>query len=114
MTDLPWMPFWVRDFRGSRNVQRMSMQEVGTYLMLLLEEWENGPLEDDPDALAVIVRSEPNIVRTTLERCFTNVGGRWENERLEGVRAEQVAKLEKFKRAGKASGRARRKAKQGQ
>lgn len=106
--NLPWFPFWVRDFLTSRTVAAMSMEEVGVYIMLLCQQWEDGPIPNDPDSIARIIRADPNVVRTTLERCFNVVQDRWQNDRLEKVREEQQEKAEKYSRAGRASGRARR------
>ena len=107
----PWFPFWVRDFLTSRTVAFLNMEEVGVYIMLLCHEWEDGPLPDNAEFLARLIRADLNTVQAVLEQCFTRVESEWVNERLEGVRAEQEDRREKAVKAGKASARARRKSK---
>lgn len=113
MTDfrMPWFPFWVDDFLTSRTVAFLNMEEVGVYLLLLCNEWKDGPLPDDPGFLGRLIRADPNTVRTVLEQCFNNVPEGWVSERLELERDEQQKKHAKRVSAGKASGRARRKPK---
>lgn len=106
--DLPWVPIWVDDFRGSRTVATMTDLELGVYVKLLLEEWKNGPLPPSPETIAHIVRSDPEVVAAVLDAAFVCDGDAWRNERLEHEWGEQHAKYQKKVRAGKASGTARR------
>lgn len=107
--DLPWMPIWVNDFLTSRKVAVMSAEQVGVYFLLLLSQWKDGAIPDADETLEAITKNAPlNVVRTTLERCFEERSGGWVNARLEEVRAEQLKRLERFREAGKASGKARK------
>lgn len=72
MSDLPWFPFWVDDFRLSRGVRRMSMEAVGLYILVLCELWDGGPLPDDVRAVADL-----------LGRPIESVQGPWEEVRRE-------------------------------
>ena len=65
----------------------------GIFIDLLCLQWENGPLEDDPDAVAAMVGGDPAKVRelwSLVRAKFTNDGappGMMLNRRLEEVRA---------------------------
>lgn len=54
----PAFQFYVKEWRSSRSIMRMSMAERGMYLEMLLEQWENLALPDSPD------------------ECFQIIGGR--------------------------------------
>lgn len=109
--NMPWFKFWVGDFITSRRVAALTMEEVGVYVMLLCNEWKDGPLPDNPELLARMIRTDPNTVRGVLEQCFSATENGWENERLEAERDAAREKHQKRVKAGKASGRARRKRK---
>lgn len=51
----PAFQFYVKEWRSSRAIQRMSMAERGMYLEMLMEQWENLSLPDDPRAVADLI-----------------------------------------------------------
>jgi uncharacterized protein YdaU (DUF1376 family) len=51
----PAFQLYVKDWRSSRSVMRMSFAERGMYLEMLLEQWESLSLPDDPRAVARII-----------------------------------------------------------
>jgi uncharacterized protein YdaU (DUF1376 family) len=51
---LPFLRWYVTDYRASRRVQRLSWQERGIYRELLDECWIEGSIPDDIDRLAEI------------------------------------------------------------
>ena len=105
---LPWFPLYVDRFRSSRRTMRMSSSSVGIFVLLLMEEWVNGPIPDDDDALAFIGRNTNEGVREVLKSCFVLTADGWVNEPLEGLRSEQEAKHSRRVEAGKKGGRPRK------
>jgi len=107
--DLPWFPFWVADFIGSRTVRTMKPEEVGVYILLLASQWMDGPIPDEPEIWPALTNNaDLNTVQAVLKRCFYNDGKSFLNLRLEDVRERQI-KLHAGKvRAGMASAKARR------
>jgi uncharacterized protein YdaU (DUF1376 family) len=81
----------------------MDAEQVGIYLLLLCEQWDHGPIPNDPEEIADITRTKPGYSQAmaTLERCFSLTDYGWINERLELIRGEQTAKSERLSLAGK-------------
>lgn len=86
-------PFDVKDWRGSRAVQRMSFSERGVYFDMMLEQWDHGPLPDDPqqvaDAIASTDTHQAEVLAAwpVVRRKFVEVApGRIQNQRLERAR----------------------------
>lgn len=48
-----WMPFYVGDYLA--DTTRLTLEQHGAYLKLILDYWRNGPPPDDDVALALIV-----------------------------------------------------------
>lgn len=48
----PAFQFYVKEWRSSRAVQRMTFAQRGMYLEMLIEQWDKGSLPDDPAACA--------------------------------------------------------------
>lgn len=86
----------------------MKDKHVGVYWMLLMDEWMSGPLENDLDALADFARSDTETVEAVLDLAFELTSEGWVNERLEEIRAEQIAKHNRRSAAGKQGGRPRK------
>jgi uncharacterized protein YdaU (DUF1376 family) len=53
--EAPAFQFYVKEWRSSRTVQRMSYAERGMYMEMLTEQWENLSLPDDPNAVAELL-----------------------------------------------------------
>lgn len=104
METAPAFQFYVREWRSSRAVLRMSFAERGMYLEMLLEQWEKKSLPDNPDECAELIGGTPEEWRAawpTLRRKFvTDLAGRIYNVRLERVREE----LYRFKAIAQESG----------
>lgn len=112
MADLAWFPFYVGDFLSSRRTRTMTAEQVGVYLLLLCEQWDHGPIPDDPGEIEDICRVDRSQASAVLQRCFELTLGGWVNRRLEEIRAEQEEKRlrlsEAGRRGGVSSGHARR------
>ena len=102
MSDGIWVPLYPERFLSSRKVRRMDATDLGIYMSLLMEEWiEGGALPDDDNELAMAGRAPITDVRRVLDLCFLLTAEGWENDTLEGIRREQLDKLERARRSGK-------------
>lgn len=97
MSSWPWFPFYVDDFLASPKVQKMDLAEIGTYVLLLCEQWQEGFV--DPGNLPKSLRRQPQRVSKILKACFepTTVG--WVNLKLAELREGQDLKSRKAKAA---------------
>lgn len=108
--DLPWFPFYVRDFVRSRLVRSSPPEHIGIYVLLLCEQWENGPLPHDTADMARLVGVDADAMANAWQSLcarFAETEAGWVNERLMEVREEQERKHRVRSRAGKAGARAR-------
>lgn len=91
----PAFQFYARDWYASTRM--LGVYGRGIYIDLLALEWENGPLDDDPESIAELVGADPEQVRRLwpkLRAKFTDEGapfGKMINRRLEEVRSKQAA-----------------------
>jgi uncharacterized protein YdaU (DUF1376 family) len=99
----PWFPFYVNDFLASSKVRSMDAAEVGTYLLLMLEQWQEGIVKaDDMAELARKTKSTPEMVEKVLRTCFKKTRRGWFNVRLRELADGQDAKSGKAKASAKA------------
>ena len=104
MAEPQWFPFYVGDYL--RDTSRLTTEQHGAYLLLLFDQWANGPLPDDDLQLASIARLSVDRwlqVRPSLERFFRHEKGAWENRRVEIERDRAKGISVARKKAGKAS-----------
>lgn len=99
-----WLPLYVDRFLASKRVRRMNAEQVGVYFLLLLEQWDNGPIGDVDDDLELIGRAPVDTVRHVLNACFKMTKKGWRNDVLEDVRSEQHERAERLRRAGQIAG----------
>lgn len=101
---LPAFQFYVKEWRSSRAVMRMSFAERGMYLEMLLEQWENLSLPDDPTAVAELIGGAPrewSRAWDVLRRKFITLpDGRIQNIRLERCRVETKKFMDGASRGG--------------
>lgn len=118
---LPYLRWYVSDYRASRRVQRLTWQERGIYRELLDECWIEGCIPDDVERLAEIAGCPKGIMAeawTNLRPMFMPIEGMdgmyLANRRLETERSEDDAYRVKMSNAGRKGGLAKAsKAKQG-
>jgi len=101
-----WYPFFQRKFTSA--TQMFNAEEIGTYIVLLNYQWDNGGLPDDFSALCLLAKcSEPSIHKV-IKKFEKKSDGLFWNKRLEEVRKEQLLRYEKRSNAGKAGGLAKK------
>jgi hypothetical protein len=89
----PYLPFFYEAWRSSPRVRRMTFEQRGLYLALLVEQWDQrlGSLPAALDDLAALVQVEVTTLAAhwpVLRQCFTVTrGGRLRNPKLAAVRA---------------------------
>lgn len=98
-----WMPLYVDDYLG--DTQRLTCEQHGAYLLLILDYWRNGPPPDDDEVLMQITRLDRTRWkknRPAIASKFKVEQGAWNHSRIdrEKVRAGEIS--EKRKAAGKA------------
>ena len=85
----PWFPFFASDFAST--VRRWNTEEIGCYMLLLIEQWVNEDVPQDENELARIHPDIPKHWKTKLQRKFPN----GKNVRLEEVRADMMERSAK-------------------
>lgn len=107
----PAFQFYVKEWRSSRAVMRMTFAERGMYLEMLFEQWESYTLPDSPDECSELIGGTLDEWRAawpTLRRKFvSDVPGRIYNARLEKVRHERRAYEKWAKKNARKGGLAR-------
>lgn len=102
MSSMPWFPFYVDDFLASPKVQRMSVEEVGVYLLLLCQQHQEGAVEWPCERIPNALRGHEASVDYVLDECFEETAGGWVNPRLRSIHREQEEKSAKARRSAKA------------
>jgi uncharacterized protein YdaU (DUF1376 family) len=75
---LPFLRWYVTDYRASRRVQRLTWQERGLYRELLDECWIEGSIPDDMDRLAEIAGCPRGVMAeawANLKAMFKTIDG---------------------------------------
>nr|WP_053000378.1 DUF1376 domain-containing protein [Sphingomonas sp. Y57] len=96
-----WMPLYVGDYLG--DTQRLTTEQHGAYILLILDYWRNGPAPDDDAVLQSITKLDRTAWkrnRPALERLFRIVDGHWTHKRIE--REIENAKTNQDRRSSKA------------
>lgn len=118
---LPYLRWYVTDYRASRNANKLSWEERGLYRELLDECWVEGCIPDDAERLADIARCPRGVMAEAwpnIRHLFAPVEGLdgmyVTSRRLELERSEEDARRVRLSLAGAKGAQARlSKAKQG-
>lgn len=105
-----WMPLYIADYLA--DTTRLTTEQHGAYLLLIMDYWRNGALPDDDGALANITRltdAQWKKHRVALSRLFQIEGGEWRHKRIDNELARATANVEQRSAAGKASAAKRKK-----
>jgi len=113
MSKSPAFQFYVKDWLASTKVRLMNHAERGAYMDLMCHTWneEDCSLNNDDEELAILSGLNEKWLGRTAEKikaCFILKGSRLVHERLLAEREKQKMFSEKCKKAGMASGKARR------
>ncbi|MDP1598998.1 DUF1376 domain-containing protein [Phenylobacterium sp.] len=103
-----WMPIVIGDYL--KDTQRLTTEQHGAYLLLLMDYWVNGPPADDDEDLASITRLDAKTWkkhRPKLERFFKLADGRWRNKRADEELADASERKRKNTERASAGGRAK-------
>ena len=79
-----WMPLYIGDYL--RDTTRLSTEQHGAYLLLIMDYWTHGSLPDDDEALAQITRLQPSAWkkhRAAIARMFQVADGEWHHKRID-------------------------------
>lgn len=101
-----WMPLYIGDYL--QDTTRLSTEQHGAYLLLIMDYWTNGPLPDDDAALAHVTRLQPAAWkknRPMLSRFFSIEDGEWHHKRIDDEHAKALKFVEKQKANGAKGGR---------
>ncbi|OWY39395.1 hypothetical protein CEK28_08540 [Xenophilus sp. AP218F] len=79
-----WMPLYIADYLA--DTARLTTEQHGAYLLLIMDYWRNGSLPDDDSALANVCRlstAQWKRHRPTLSRLFQVGDGVWRHKRVD-------------------------------
>jgi uncharacterized protein YdaU (DUF1376 family) len=103
-----WMPLYIADYLA--DTSRLTTEQHGAYLLLLIDYWRNGPLPDDDTVLAQITRMSSDAwknARSTLQAFFKQESSKWVHGRVEAELAKAKRNGETNSARAKAAARAR-------
>jgi len=106
-TDI-WMPLYIGDYLSATT--RLTTEQHGAYLLLMLDYWKNGPLPDNDAILAQITRLNPDAwanARGILQAFFRHEGGQWVHGRIEKELQAAKDRQDKASEKGKLGANAR-------
>jgi uncharacterized protein YdaU (DUF1376 family) len=89
-TDI-WMPLYIGDYLA--DTSRLTTEQHGAYLLLLMDYWRSGRLPDNDQVLAQITKLSPDAwsnARAMLEQFFSIENGSWIHKRVEQELAQAV------------------------
>ena len=79
-----WMPLFIGDYL--KHTMRLSTAEHGAYLLLIMDYWIAGHLDDDDVQLSGITRlsvKEWMKIKPKITQFFILIEGRWRHSRIE-------------------------------
>ncbi|URD60471.1 YdaU family protein [Sphingomonas sp. KRR8] len=103
-----WMPLWIGDYLA--DTQRLSTEQHGAYLLLLMDYWRCGALPADDDVLARIVGLKASVwakARRAILPFFEERDGYLVHHRVEAERAKALANQERRTEKAQAAAQAR-------
>ena len=103
-TDI-WMPLYIADYLA--DTMRLTTEQHGAYLLLIMDYWRNGPLPDDDASLSSITKLSASVwrkYRPVFEKLFKVDDGEWRHKRIDEELLEAKTNSDKYaNRARKAA-----------
>ena len=100
-----WMPLYIGDYLA--DTTRLTTEQHGAYLLLIMDYWRSGPPPDNDAVLAQITRLNADAwsnARAMLEHYFSIANGCWKHARIDDELAKAKANKERITgRAAKAA-----------
>ena len=103
-----WMPLFIGAYLA--DTQRLSTEQHGAYLLLIMDYWMNGAPADDDEDLAQITKLSLSAWKKTkvkIVKFFTLIDGHWHHKRIEQELKEAKSRKEKSNEKAKAAADAR-------
>jgi uncharacterized protein YdaU (DUF1376 family) len=103
-----WMPLYVGDYLG--DTQRLTTEQHGAYLLLILDYWRNGPAPDDDAVLQQITKCDARTWkkhRLAMARLFQVADGEWKHKRIDAELASAATNAERRSSKAKCAAEAR-------
>lgn len=102
-----WLPLYVADYQA--DTTRLTTEQHGAYLLIIMDYWRNGPPPDRDNVLAQITKLSPakwKAHRPVLAEKFQIAGGVWRHKRIEAEiaraqRKSEMARDAAYRRHGK-------------
>ncbi|SAL59478.1 hypothetical protein AWB71_03289 [Caballeronia peredens] len=102
-----WMPLYIGDYLADTN--RLTTEQHGAYLLLIMDYWRNGPPPDDEEILQNVTRLSKFLWKKhgpVLQKFFTVENGVWRHKRIDeemaGAASGKAAASEKARIAANA------------
>ena len=108
MSATPWMRFFPADYLA--DTRRLTTEQHGAYLLLLMDSWSSGALPDDDAVLARVAGLDAESwaqVRPVIARYFQIADGKWAHARIEQEREHAQAYAQASSGRGKKAAAAR-------
>ena len=108
MSATPWMPFYPADYLA--DTRRLTTEQHGAYLLLLMDSWSSGALPDDDAVLARVAGLDAESwarARQALAGYFAIADGKWVHARIEREREHAQAYAQASSSRGKKAATAR-------
>lgn len=102
------MPLWIGAYLG--DTQRLTRDQHGGYLLLIMDYWRNGPPPDDDDVLRTITKATPaewKKLRPVLAGFFRIVNAQWVHKRVDLELSQSKERKEKAGGKAKVAAQAR-------
>lgn len=79
-----WMPLYISDYLS--DTTRLTCEQSGAYLHLIMDYWKSGPLPDNDQVLASICKLSPDAwsnAKAMLKDYFEIKNGQWFHQRID-------------------------------
>ena len=79
-----WMPLYIGDYLA--DTQRLTTEQHGAYLLLIMDYWRSGRPPDNDQVLAQICKLNPDAwcnAKAMLKQYFSIEDGCWVHKRIE-------------------------------